>query len=79
MTSLDDAKQEYEQVMEQFKGQRFKCVLCGMEGEYDKDLYPGFTTIGKSGFTQGAEINYQLRFHCKDSDACQRRQQSKEF
>ncbi len=79
MTWLDDAKQKYEQAMEQFKGKRSHCFLCGAEGEYDKDLVPDYVRMGEKGVRQGGTDITQVEayFRCKDHDACKQRQESK--
>ena len=79
MTWADDAKQRFEQAMEQFKGKRFQCALCGIEGEYDKDLDPCLTKIGEFGVLQGGTYTASVdtSFMCKDLEACRQRQKSK--
>jgi len=80
VTSLEDSKRLYEQAMEQFKGKRFPCFLCGIEGEYDKDLKPEFVNIGEMGVLEGDTYTASVKasFICKDHDACQRRRESRE-
>jgi len=79
VTWVDNARQTFEQAMEQFKGKRFSCTLCGIEGEYDKDLDPCLTRIGQWGVLQGNTYTASIEttFQCKDRDACQQRQESK--
>ena len=80
MTSLDDSKRIYEKAMEQFKGRRFHCVICGIEGEYDKDLKPDYVKIGEMGVLEGDTYTASVEpyFICKDHDTCQRRREGKE-
>lgn len=79
MTWVDNARQRFEQAMEQFKGKRFHCALCGKEGEYEKDLDPYLTRIGEWGMLKGDTYiaSVETTFSCKDHDACQRRRESK--
>lgn len=80
MTRLEDEKRRYEQAMEQFKGKRFPCVLCGIEGEYDKDLKPDYVKIGEKGVLEGGIYteSVEANFICKDREVCKQRQESKE-
>jgi hypothetical protein len=79
MTWTENAKQTFEQAMKQFKGKRFRCALCGIEGEYDKDLDPYLTRIGQWGALKGDTYtaSVEATFMCKDRDACKERQRSK--
>jgi len=78
MTWTDDAKQKFEQAMEQFKGNRYPCRICGMKGEYDKELDPCLTNIGRFGVLQGDTYTASIEssFMCKDREACDRRRES---
>lgn len=79
MTSLDDARKRYEQAMEQFKGKHYPCIICGIEGEYDKDLKPDYVNIGEMGVLEGGTYTESVAasFICKDHDTCQRRREGK--
>jgi hypothetical protein len=79
MTWADNARKIFEQSMKQFKGKRFHCTLCGLEGEYDKDLTPYLTRIGEWGILQGDTYtaSVETSFVCKDSNACMQRRLSK--
>ncbi len=79
MTWVDDAKQKFEQAMQQFKGKRFPCALCGQVGEYDKDLEPLIANIGRFGIARGNTYTASVEssFACKDIKACYKRQESK--
>ncbi len=80
MTRLEDEKRRYERTMEQFKGKHFPCNLCGIEGEYDKNLKPEYVSIGEMGVLEGDTYTESVKasFICKDRDACKQRQESKE-
>jgi len=79
MTWVDQAKQRFEQAMKQFKGKRFHCALCGVEGEYDRDFDPYVTRIGQWGLLRGDTYtaSVETTFMCKDYEACRQRQKSK--
>lgn len=76
MTRLNDIRHKNEQAMEQFKGKRFSCFLCRIEGEYDKDLKPDYVNIGDKGMLEGdtRTESVEAYFICKDRAACRQRQ-----
>jgi TFIIF-interacting CTD phosphatase-like protein len=80
MAWADKATQRLEQAMSQFKGRRFRCASCGVEGEYDKDLTPCFTSIGQFILQEGDVFtaSVETSFMCKDFRACQERQERKD-
>ena len=80
MTWLDDLKRKNERAMEQFKGKRFPCCLCLVEGEYDKDLVPDYVRMGEKTWRQGKTDTTFVEpyFRCKDREACRRRLKGKE-
>lgn len=79
MTWAEDAKYTFEQAMKQFKGKRFRCCLCGMEGDYDRDLEPYITRIGECGILEGNiyKASVETGFRSKDYNACCHRRESK--
>ena len=78
MTCADEENQKFEKTMEQFKGKRFPCALCGKEGEYSKDLGSFFTNIGQLGELRGdsCTASVESNFACKDIKACYQRQKA---
>jgi hypothetical protein len=79
MATLDDARKRYEQAMEQFKGKHYHCSICGIEGEYNKELKPDYVKIGEMGVLEGDTYTESVEayFICKDREACKSRQESK--
>ena len=79
MMWTDNAKHEFKKAMIQFKGKRFQCTFCEVEGEYDKDFDPCITRIGRSGVVQGNSYaaSVESSFMCKDRQACDKRRNEK--
>ena len=82
MDCVDEEKQKFEKTMEQFKGKRFPCALCGKEGEYSTDLGTFFTNMGELGKLGELRENtctplVERNFACKDVKACYQRQKTK--
>ena len=79
MTWLDNANRQFKEAMKPFEGKSFHCALCGVEGEYDKNLDPMLTRIGQFSVSQGDvyKVLVETSFRCKDNKACQKRLDTK--
>ena len=79
MNCVNEEKQKFEKTMEQFKGKRFPCALCGKEGEYSTDLGTFFINMGELGELREDTCTalVERNFACKDVKACYQRQKAK--
>ena len=78
-TWTEQAKDKFEQAMEQFKGSTLACFHCGVDGLYDDDLTSAYVKIGEWGVLEGSRYtaSVEATFMCKNRAACEERQKHK--